>query len=171
MKNTKSGTKEISEPGRCGFRPPETLVPGSYLVSRRLFEEIWLIDFVNIEFKPIIFRILSSQSSFDEIWKWDRYWVALELPWPTRSILVTSQFVANKRSPRKGQLFFVTVMEGRSKWVFGRGRNCQIRSAEDVKTGRTINSFTKWEIWVSFRLIDSHEPNWTVISIQTSVDE
>ena len=54
-------------------------------------------------------------------------------------------------------------MEGRSKWVFGRGRNCQIRSAEDVKTGRTINSFTKWEIWVSFRLNDGLE---SVISIK-----
>ena len=63
-------------------------------------------------------------------------------------------------------------MEGRSKWVFGRGRNCQIRSSEDVKTGRTINSFTKWEIWVgvqyeSYYMTDGHwhitGHQWTVI--------
>ena len=65
-----------------------------------------------------------------------------------RDIGVTNRKTIDK--PGKGQLFFVTVMEGRSKWVFGRGRSCQIRSQEDVKTGRTINSFTKWEIWVSF---------------------
>ena len=40
-----------------------------------------------------------------------------------------------------------------TKWVFGRGRSCQIRSLDDVKTGRTINSFTQWEIWVSLGAI------------------
>ena len=106
---------------------------------------------------PVIFLTLNLSSLFSGYYRLNRVLMKYENETGTGRLMI--DFVSLYTVYRilnvevifhTGQLFFVTVSEAGTKWVFGRGRNCQIRSLEDVKTGRTISSFTNWEIWVSF---------------------